>query len=339
MKKMLSLILCACVIVAALYAAVIAEEAVSSPAIKQPVIQIVIKPTSTAKPDDPTSTKEPAKEGADMPAEEPVVNLVIREVEVEKMPESTAKLFQQLQQMMVLPVMPSVTAAPAATPAASPAGTLSPLASVTPAPGTTVTPEPSATVTPEATVEPAPMKVDITAIVPEDTVKQIVERLPQTSKVEDLVVTEFIPMTVANYDTTIGDVQAQVVTAVKYKPEETVTPLLGVWNGKEMVWFVPEVMIGEDGSLFLNFTAEMLAMMQDSEPVLMILSDLQAQVEASAQPEITPVPENTAAPESTDAPQTTIQPENEQAEGIEVSAMMIEEVFEMVGEQEESETL
>lgn len=115
-------------------------------------------------------------------------------------------------------------------------------------------------------------KAEITDVIPQETVEAVTAVLPVESKVENLVVAEFIPLEVSGYSPEIGEVKASISLPGEYTPETPVVALVGVWNGEEMEWFVVELTNEEEG-MQLNFTPELLEKMDSTETVLLILRD------------------------------------------------------------------
>lgn len=104
-----------------------------------------------------------------------------------------------------------------------------------------------------------------------DVVTAIAALVPDV-ETADLELTDFFPMTLANYDASYGDVTVPFTSLIPYEAGSTVVALLGIIAEDGTVTWLPlAAEVNAEGQVVVTFTAEALALVGDSEIVLAFL--------------------------------------------------------------------
>lgn len=99
--------------------------------------------------------------------------------------------------------------------------------------------------------------------------------LSEVLEAQALNVYEFMPLVVASYEETYGNVTVLFQFKTPYAQDERVLVLIGIMNveTEEMEWTAFEgVGVGEDGAVQVEFTPEILTMIQENIALLAVVS-------------------------------------------------------------------
>lgn len=99
--------------------------------------------------------------------------------------------------------------------------------------------------------------------------------LSELLSTQTLIVNEFMPVVVQNYDQAYGAVTTTFQFKTPYTKDETVVILIGIKDPVtgEIVWTAFEgVGVGEDGAIQVEFTADIMEMIQNGITLLAVVS-------------------------------------------------------------------
>lgn len=111
-----------------------------------------------------------------------------------------------------------------------------------------------------------------------EVVENIAKQLPEGVDVNDLVITEMIPLEANDYEEDMGDITALITFPTQFTEEMNPVAVVGfcdevVEGAPNMVWYALNTSVTEDGSLEVVFPAQLIPRLNAQQAALVILSN------------------------------------------------------------------